>query len=312
MSELERGYRRLLVAYPKEHRARHAEEMVAVLLASAEPGRRRPSLRDAYDVVRGGLEIRLRHAVSDRSGPHWRDALDIAALLAPVALFVLKLEAAASYGEWVLRGQFNPDGLRLMGEAGAQALPYGLVALLAWLNRPWAATACAAGYALLSGWSIYRVAYEFAQWNADGVLVHADPIDVSDIGMGMLPALLCAVLLAVAPEPGPGSAGTPRLLKWTAVLAGASVLAAMSFRWAGLPVALAVVLVAGISALRSPVGRRAAVVLAPMAAMIVAGTLWGNHPLSLALLVTLSAAVLGVVGVLARAGSMPSGRPTRS
>ncbi|GAA2845577.1 hypothetical protein [Nonomuraea rubra] len=65
-------------------------------------------------------------------------------------------------------------------------------------------------------------------------------------------------------------------------------------------------LIAGVMALRSPVGRRVAVVLVPMAATIVAGTLWWGDPLVLALITTLSAAVLGVAGVLARAGSRPT------
>ncbi|MGW3343420.1 hypothetical protein ACWDA3_08925 [Nonomuraea rubra] len=280
--------------------------MVAVLLASAAPGRRRPSLRDACDVVRGGLAIRLRHAVDPRSSLCWRDALGIAALLAPIALFVIKLTVAAGYGEWVLRGEFNREGLRLMGEAGVAALPYGLVVLFAWLDRRWAAFGCAAGYALLSGWSIYRSAYESAMWNADGVLIQADPVDVGDIGMGLFPAALCAAMLAVAPSPGPGSAGTPRLLRWTAALAGLPVLGSLIFRRAGLPVAVALVLIAGVMALRSPVGRRVAVVLVPMAATIVAGTLWWGDPLVLALITTLSAAVLGAAGVLARAGSRPT------
>ncbi|UBU10762.1 hypothetical protein [Nonomuraea gerenzanensis] len=305
MTGLERGFRRLLAAYPKEHRARHEEEMVAVLLASAEPGRRRPSLGDAYDVLRGGLAIRLRHAAAGRSQLYWRDALDIAALLAPLALFVIRIEGAAGYGEWVFRGEFNQNGLRLMGEAAVQALPYGLVVLFAWLNRRWAAIAFAAGYSVLSGWSTYRVEYEFAMWNAEGVLIKADPIDVSDIGMSMLPAGVCAVMLALAPSPGPGSVGTPRLLRWTAALVGLPVLGAMSFRWMGLPVAVAVVVVAGVVAWRSPVGRRVAVVLVPVAAMIGVGVLWQHDLPILVLLATLSAGVLGVVGVLARAGSVP-------
>ena len=35
---LERQYRRLLAAYPAEHRREHGEEMIGVLLAAARPG----------------------------------------------------------------------------------------------------------------------------------------------------------------------------------------------------------------------------------------------------------------------------------
>jgi hypothetical protein len=95
--ELERRYRGLPAAYPKEHRERHAEEMIAVLMAGAEPGRRWPALRDAYDVVCGGLAIRLQRAADQGSRRHWRDAADVAALIAPLLLFAAKLFRVSVY-----------------------------------------------------------------------------------------------------------------------------------------------------------------------------------------------------------------------
>ncbi|WP_327588621.1 hypothetical protein OHA25_17455 [Nonomuraea sp. NBC_00507] len=72
MTALERRYRRLLTWYPKDHRARHEEEMLAVLLAASAPGQSRPSGRDAFDLVRGGLAIRLRRVAPPGSRRHWR------------------------------------------------------------------------------------------------------------------------------------------------------------------------------------------------------------------------------------------------
>ncbi|MGW5162218.1 hypothetical protein ACWEPN_42680, partial [Nonomuraea wenchangensis] len=70
MSSLETRYRRLLAAYPRDHRARHEEEMLGVLLAGARPGQTRP--RPA-DVPPSAVGTAHRHvaddlAVSVRSG----------------------------------------------------------------------------------------------------------------------------------------------------------------------------------------------------------------------------------------------------
>jgi len=54
-AELERWYRRLLRAYPMAYRRAHGDEILATLMDSAEPGRRRPSWADAADLTRGAL-----------------------------------------------------------------------------------------------------------------------------------------------------------------------------------------------------------------------------------------------------------------
>ncbi|MBA9006296.1 hypothetical protein [Thermomonospora cellulosilytica] len=58
MTELSDRYRRLLRWYPRDHRGDHEEEMLDVLLAAARPGRTRPTLQEAVDLVRGGLRNR--------------------------------------------------------------------------------------------------------------------------------------------------------------------------------------------------------------------------------------------------------------
>jgi len=57
---LERGYRRLLAWYPRAFRREHEEEMLAVLLAGARPGQRRPRLAEAVNLILSGLGVRLR------------------------------------------------------------------------------------------------------------------------------------------------------------------------------------------------------------------------------------------------------------
>lgn len=59
-TELEKHYRRLLLAYPRDFRERRAEEMLATLLDDATEGQRRPTRRQAADLVFGGIRQRFR------------------------------------------------------------------------------------------------------------------------------------------------------------------------------------------------------------------------------------------------------------
>ena len=70
-AELERRYRRLLRLYPREFRARRADEMLGVLMASAGKGQNRPARSDVSDIVRGSLS--RAYAAPAAAGPSpWR------------------------------------------------------------------------------------------------------------------------------------------------------------------------------------------------------------------------------------------------
>jgi hypothetical protein len=58
MTGPERGYRRLLRAYPRWYRRERGEEMLDTLLAAAPHGRTWPSLRDSSALILGGLRVR--------------------------------------------------------------------------------------------------------------------------------------------------------------------------------------------------------------------------------------------------------------
>jgi hypothetical protein len=62
-AHLERGYRRLLAWYPRAFRDEHGPEILAVLLACAPHGQRRPGLAQSADLIRSGLWMRLRPSV---------------------------------------------------------------------------------------------------------------------------------------------------------------------------------------------------------------------------------------------------------
>ncbi|MFC9970307.1 hypothetical protein ACFVH6_05325 [Spirillospora sp. NPDC127200] len=92
MNALERRYRRLLLAYPRDYRHANGEQLVATLL-EAGPDRRVPPAREAFALVNAGLGERAHAAVAGRR-PWWVDGLHL-------ALPPLILAGAASYG-WPL------------------------------------------------------------------------------------------------------------------------------------------------------------------------------------------------------------------
>ena len=87
---LERAYGRLLRWYPAGHRARHADEMLGVLMAGAGPGQRRPGLADSASLIGGAARIRIRAATTGSAGL-WRDALAQAGIVLPLAWVLLAL-----------------------------------------------------------------------------------------------------------------------------------------------------------------------------------------------------------------------------
>lgn len=105
MTGPERGYRRLLRAYPAWYRRERGEEILDTLLAAAPRGRTRPSLRDSRALILGGLRVR---AGQDRR-------LTTAVNLRLAVLFGVAL--------W-LAGQVSRD-LALAGESWLHWVPPG-------------------------------------------------------------------------------------------------------------------------------------------------------------------------------------------
>lgn len=99
---LEARYRRLLAWYPRSFRREQEGEMLAVLMAGARPGQRRPGLLETADLLRSALGMRLVLAIRS-SGPQprnqrWTDALALFSVVAPLFLvLVAVLEVAVPY-----------------------------------------------------------------------------------------------------------------------------------------------------------------------------------------------------------------------
>jgi len=151
---LEARYRRLLRWFPADHQAVHRDEMLGVLMESAEPGRSRPRLADSVDLMLGAARIRVRprQALSDRSG--WRDALAVYSIAAPVLVLTSTLIGWLVVVVWArLTGQATfyasytdlaATSLLHRASIGLLIEGQGLVAVLALLGlRRWAAAAAA-------------------------------------------------------------------------------------------------------------------------------------------------------------------------
>jgi hypothetical protein len=118
---LERGYRRLLAWYPRPFRAEREDEILAVLMAGAEQGQRRPRLTERVDLIKNAVVMRL---FPGRSGPERRDLADglaVFSLVAPLFLLAVGvLQVALPY-----HLPADPFVLRVFGphrEIGGMAL----------------------------------------------------------------------------------------------------------------------------------------------------------------------------------------------
>lgn len=90
MQPLERRYRRLLAAYPDAYRRENAEEILAVLMAGAAAGQRRPGLADTTSLLRGALSTHLRRLGQGTPQRGWEDGLALLSVAVPVVLVLIE------------------------------------------------------------------------------------------------------------------------------------------------------------------------------------------------------------------------------
>ena len=80
-ARLELAYRRLLLAYPAGYRQDRGEEIISTLLAAAPPGRGRPTIAEAVDLVYHGIRTRARATRRTLGSPEAADAMAFAAVV---------------------------------------------------------------------------------------------------------------------------------------------------------------------------------------------------------------------------------------
>jgi hypothetical protein len=108
-ADLERAYRRLLAWYPREFRRENGQEILAVLMAGARDGQRRPGPAESADLIRSGLWMRLRPSVP-RSARTVRAAVRLmyagaavwaAELVIGLALIIFDIQVAVRGGQFL-------------------------------------------------------------------------------------------------------------------------------------------------------------------------------------------------------------------
>jgi hypothetical protein len=135
IADLERRYRRLLAWYPPEFRRENGQEILAVLMAGARDGQRRPGLAESADLIRGGVWMRLRPGVP-RSARTVRAAVRLmyagaavsaVGLMIGLALLIVDIQVA-------VRGQFLGRSLAAQKPfVVTVSMAFGLVVVSLWL-----------------------------------------------------------------------------------------------------------------------------------------------------------------------------------
>jgi hypothetical protein len=206
-SGLERGYRRLLACYPRTFRREHAEEILAVLMASARQGQRRPRPAESADVFWSALKMRLRGPGPASENRPWADALALFSLVAPLFLLLMDILNVALPYRFRLDRQFpffarafgaHPEigGLHLLSvhiftiTVGAEVV----IAVLVLLGLRWAALAG------LVATAVY--------WVAAGQLIPWIPYPLQLVTTGVF--IVEAVALVASPGPRRGR----QLMSW--------------------------------------------------------------------------------------------------
>ncbi|GAA3215745.1 hypothetical protein [Nonomuraea helvata] len=278
MSPLEARYRRLLACYPRDHRARHEEEMIGVLLAGARPGQIRPHPADAADLLWGALRVHARRAFGPVSAPSWRDGVALAAALWPFLMLASALATMLLDSARTVENALNFGVAVLAGPVWIQHLaqPVAIAALLALAVRSGRRWVAALGTVVLvlgiaDPWSgVLPYLTVVSPSSGRVLLVHLAAPNVGPL----LVAQVAAVVIAFMPAAHRALAAVPRrtlllwaplalvgltaskaIVRWVDVIAHQDVVV-----WKPVPWLVVVALAAGY-ACRSAVGRRAALVL---------------------------------------------------
>ena len=130
-ADLEGRYRRLMRMYPAEHRRKHQDEMLGVLMTGAHAGQRRPGPADTANLVWGALLIRLRPARPGTAWPLWRDALAVVSVVLPLVFLAYEIVSVTTVltPQPVTQVAFIGFAQELLVGAGAWAVLTALVLL---------------------------------------------------------------------------------------------------------------------------------------------------------------------------------------
>ncbi len=132
--QLARSYRRLLAFYPVWYRRVHEEQLLAVLMADAPPGKRQPGIAEAAGLLWGALRIRCQPSRPGGAEPVWRDALAVVSVIVPL-IVVTGFVATGTRMAFDTRGSWSSASGFPLGFLKIMAEPLALGALVAVMLR---------------------------------------------------------------------------------------------------------------------------------------------------------------------------------
>jgi hypothetical protein len=153
---LERSYRRVLAWYPRSFRADSEDEILAVLLATAEDGQTRVGLAEAWDLVRGAIRMRLWPAAPRPRSVRVAVRLMLAGAAAELAAMITVIATLASVRATVAArdaAAMQAVHLHQVTDIGLAPVAIGMWLWLAWANgrgEDWARPLSTACFALIS------------------------------------------------------------------------------------------------------------------------------------------------------------------
>lgn len=262
MSGLERRYRRLLAWFPRDHRERHGEEMLAVLVAGAGD-RTRPSWRETADLLWAAVRLHLRRVVAADGGVDARDVLAVVSLLAPLALLSGAATGLHEVAWFVKAGALGDMPWSTQFPDAPVWVLWGVVAVLVLRGRTRAAAVVA--------WAAVVVSVLVAVY-----LPHQHWWTAMDAGW-ILVGLLTAVALTWSPGPARGRelVGGRAVLVMAVTVAATVALGVLGSRVPVVELLRFAVVIGGTVVAcgrRSRVGRRAALILLLPTVTMVLGT----------------------------------------
>ncbi len=136
-ASLERGYRRLLAWYPGWFRRENEEEILAVLMACAQDGQKRPSLEASADLLKGAARMWLRPRPGQPRTVFAAVRLMWAGAFAELAVAITTLATLGSVRAAVMHSYpaaWHSAQVNLIGNAAEAPLVIGLWLWMAWAN----------------------------------------------------------------------------------------------------------------------------------------------------------------------------------
>jgi len=153
---LERGYRRILAWYPRSFRADSEDEILAVLLATADDGQTRVALAEAWDLVRGAVRMRLWPAAPRPRSVRVAVKLMLAGAAAELAAMITVITTLGSVRATVAArdaAAMQAVYMHQVAIIGLAPVAIGMWLWLAWANgrgQDWARPLSAACFAVIS------------------------------------------------------------------------------------------------------------------------------------------------------------------